>query len=332
MLYRTLHMPGLYSYVPSASAHALSHCALLIHALLDAERNCVILIDGKTDIQREMAAGISRWPIKHRKRGQELFERLKKRKRFCITSESGFSQPFTCFCPNCLAACRISGDPDIYMILAKNECATCASLPRSIVLEDYAVSTYNEERCKGEKIQLNDGEWAKSDFEDKVWKPLFRHVKKRARLFDRYIGRTMKRSGGSFRLKTEFENSLDWILEQFASFHRGKSRPSFEIHTAVGMDGTDGARDPRAAAQHLRDWAANRSIRYGVKVIMHVKREQINYQMKKSRFVITDQIALSISHGTDLLRRDNRIRSIEIHSDLEPNKIINDFFNRLASV
>lgn len=332
MLFRTIHMPGLYSRIPADSANALSYCGHLIQALLDSEKNCVILVDQKGDISNEMAVGISRWPIKCRKRAEELLEKLKKRKRLFVIPSGGFSQSLICPCHPCMAACEISMTPDIYMILTKNECATCALMPRSVILEEYVVSTYNEERSKKERIELNEGEWSKFDFEDRVWKPLFRHTRKRVRLFDRFIGRTMKKEGSTFRLEARFESALDWMLEQFASFHCGKPKPSFEIHTAVGMYETDSAKNPVTAAQYLRDWAASRSAKYGCKIVMHVKKERIGSEMKKSRFVITDQIALFVSHGTDLLRKDGRIRGVEIFNSLEGDKIINDFFDRLAAI
>ncbi len=196
MLLSTVHLPRLYSDLPADEAGARQHCSHMLDLLRDMDRNCILLVDPDNVMSGEMFRGVRKWPQKYRKKGQELLTGLRNRNRM-IKLGNGSAMEVACSAPGCQRAAVVAkaGTPEL--VIGLEECSKCASFAEGGVavtgISDYQLSSFVASRGKAERgYVLTDGQWSKTEFEQRVWQPLFRYAKD-AKIFDRYIGRHLQR-------------------------------------------------------------------------------------------------------------------------------------------
>jgi len=322
MLLLTMHLPRLYSDLPVNEAGARQHCSQMLALLRDVERNCVLLVDEGNIMTGEMFAGAHKWPQKYRKKGQELLRELGNRRRMVKVGNDA-TMEVACSAPGCQHAVGILNVETPDVLVGPEGCQQCASFAESGVavtgISDYQLSSFADLRRETETIALTDGEWGRVEFEQRVWQPLFRYAKD-VKIFDRYIGRHLQRErGGGFypQLKPEYSRSLEWIFGQFAALSEGRATRVFEITCGLEEDRLS-PEDMVGAAEVLRSFARMLSEKYGLHMAMNVKVERHDAKMPHARCIITDQLALSVERGFDLLRRDGRIRDVVV--GLLPNR------------
>jgi hypothetical protein len=314
MLLRTVHIPRIYTDLPP-DPYSGQYCALVLSILQGMEENCLLLVDDSELILKEITDGVDRWPPKYRKRAQQALTMLRKRHRFAKV-------PFTllphvgCGRAGCQCAVSIANQNKIDCLLGADNCTVEPA--DAIRISDFVLSAFEARRRASQRYELADGEWDKSEFERNIWEPLFRDAK-HVKLFDRMLGRTVTESQPP-AVKQNFVRGFDWVFEQFAKHNVGRSGSVFEVTSALKQSLTPP--QTKTAAETLRRFARDLSNKYGVPMTMKVKRETGTLIMPHDRFMFTDQIALWVSRGFDLLDGNgNKVRDVIIRIVTDPGKI-----------
>lgn len=326
MLLQTVHLPRLYSDLPGNEAGAGRHCSQILALLRDMDRNCILLIDSDNSdsgsvMRREMFRGVHGWPQKYRRKGQELLRELGNRNRMIMVGNGGVME-VACGAPGCQHAVVVAkaGTPEL--VIGLEECGKCTSFAERDVavigINDYPLSSFVDSRKEAETIALTDGEWDRAEFEQRVWQPLFQYAK-HVKIFDRHIGRHLQQEGDRFnrQMGNAYAASIEWVFGQFASLSAGRAVRSFEVTCGLQSDKLSDE-NRVGAAEVLRSFAGSLSAKYGLKMEMNVKVEKHDAEMPHDRCIITDQIAVSVSRGFDLLKRNGRVRDVVI--GLLPNR------------
>lgn len=315
MLFETIHIPAVYFDLPNDEDTTNIYCSMLIAILHSTLRNCVVLVDENGVIEKDLAYAIKEWPPKFSKKGMELMELLKKRDRFVPTKLFREALSSTCVHKSCFLAKSIYLTCSPELLLGKKICVECNCLTNFVCVENYSISPFIGIREQREVINLTAGQWEKREFEKSVWLPIFRHAK-HIKFFDRYIGRSLKynRELDRFDVAAHYENNLNWILSQIISVS-GEKKQLIEIYCGVGADNNT-RQNPSLAAKTLKAWAKSRE-RYfgritGHEINIYIKYESREDQLRHSRFLITDQIAVLFEGGFELLREDGYVKDTVI--------------------
>jgi hypothetical protein len=317
MILRTTHIPTIYTGVPADPVAGTLHCCAVVAVMQDALRNCVILVDGGGVVEREMAAGVLSWPIKHQQRGKELLKKLMKNHRI-IGMQPTDHHDSRCEAPGCGYVVGISEAQRPEAVITSVACACqaeCVKEPLNAVhLTDYAVSPFSGLRQRAECLELDNCEWSKNQFEAKVLHPLFRYAKHVA-IYDRVVGHALYKAVEKTRywastgqrgpepviqVGANFTRGLEWLFAQYVASSRPESPRMFELNTAVEGNRLSPA-EIQASAAAIRAFAAVMSAKYGFPFNANVKVEYADADRRHARFLATDQIALLVERGFDLL-------------------------------
>ncbi|HEY9634333.1 MAG TPA: hypothetical protein V6D14_13040 [Coleofasciculaceae cyanobacterium] len=325
MLVRTVLLPSILKANPE-NQHA--HYGMVIRLLQDLEKNGVVLLDDTHSIRASLLQDIPKWPVKFRKKAEVLLTALKKKNRFVEVSLKDEVQA-TCKNKPCQQGIRIA---KIYLppaILASQGCNQCAqanlsSVPSVEVVDvaEYCISDFFEFHLKPGDHVLGKGEWKQDKFEQEILIPLFRDAKN-IKIYDRWIGRSILTSNAD-----KYKLTLEWILEVFLRVYRSGSGGVFEVYSGFYTQKQAGKppSNKTDAVTALRQLEIDmQKMHPSVRLI--IKKETQPLQMPHDRYVITNQIAISIDRGCDLLL-DNRtspyprcIRDVRIAYCSEPGKI-----------
>lgn len=305
MLFTTLHIPGIYHPLPRNASHRDTYCGLLISMLLDALRNCEILVDQDEAIYNAISQAVATWPVKHRKRGEELIKTLHDKGRFVKSAgESGAAYPDSCNKPLCHRAFAIASDPCMRfeLTLTVPGCRACAALPKAVDVNSYHSSNFAVERCYKEDLDLNREEWKRDRFEKEVWEPIFRHAKY-VRLHDRYPGSNLTRKDNCIIIRPRWQASLDWIVNQVKLHSRQSPPPEIDIFCEYGGRGPKKGSISFAEAENgFETWTQSMKNATGLTVRVHLSNPGMGQEKQKHRrLLVTDQIVLLVERGFDLL-------------------------------
>ncbi len=319
MLFRTIHIPAVYTLPPSGGAHELIHCSLLLLILEGFVGNGLILVDETGQIRKAISDAVQNWPPDYRKKGEEILIQLDKRNRFVGVSTAEDITPPACPEPLCQLALKIAQSEDFDLCLAKLNCSDCMSLPGAVDPLSYSATGAIVAILNRGSVVLNDGEWDKTLFEANVLYPVLRHAK-HVKIIDRWVGRSLEWKGGTFRIAENYARALQWIFEQFVTTVGGRYTSGFEVF--CGIRDRDCHGHAEDAAQTLKRWAADRTNEFGYPMTIHVKLEVPTQEMRHDRYLITDQVAIHVGRGIDLLQRDCRhVRDVTLGIIQDPGKI-----------
>jgi hypothetical protein len=334
MLLRAIHMPLLYDEVPSDPDVADLYCSALLTLLEDTTRNGILFVDSDNLMFDVMDRGISnkkKWQVTARKRAQEYLELLERRNRL-VRIEPVSSTEASCGGQGCAQSLTLARQERPDTVITRARCTHCDLLQSNGIwatsLHDYAASSFRRNRNSAESVELADGEWDKKTFEQQVWAPVFRYAK-HVKLFDRMLGHHLTGKlergkplspGRQLEVGRNFTRGLEWTFAQFLA--HAPIRPSRRFEVTCGLDATQFHESVlKAAASALRQYANDLSEKYGFAITMHVKRERTDAALRHARFIITDQIALVVERGFDLLRSDDKVRDVIINHVQNPEKI-----------
>jgi hypothetical protein len=206
--------------------------------------------------------------------------------------------------------------------------AACAAIVPSVAavsLTDYEFSQFAVERRAGEHVELTRGQWDNGQFEEYVWKRLFRYTK-RVTIVDKMIGHQFTkalrrgrsvdwassgRNSVALRMGQNFRSGIDWVFGQFVRFSEAGDARVFELITGVDADHLDSDEKARIVAI-LRRFADELSVKYGVSMTLIVKEESGERSLGHARYLFTDQLRLLVDPGIDLLLRSGRVREVVI--------------------
>jgi len=327
-------MPLLYHDVPSDPDVADLYCSALLTLLEDTTRNGLLFVDTGNLMFDVMDTGLNnkkKWQVSARKRAQEYMKLLEHRNRL-VHFELGSSTEASCGGNGCMQSLALAKQERPDTVITRTRCTYCDLLRSSGIwatsLHDYAASSFRKNRNTAESVELANGEWDKATFEHMVWEPIFRYAK-HVKLFDRMLGHHLTENvergkpllpGRRLEVGKNFKRGLEWTFTQFLA--HAPARPSRRFEVTCGLDATLFHESVlNAAATALRQYANELSETHKFPMTMHVKRERTDGALRHARFIFTDQVALVVERGFDLLRNDDRIRDVIINHVQRPEKI-----------
>ena len=325
MLVRTILLPSVLKTHPENQS---AHYAVVIRLLQDLENNGVVLLDDTQCIRASLLQDISKWPVKFRKKAEVLLTTLKKKNRFVEVPLKNEVQA-TCKNKPCQQCIRIAKSYSPPALLASQGCNHCAetqlaSLPSVEVIDvaEYSVSDFFESYLKSSDRILSNGEWKQDKFEQEILIPLFRDAK-HIKIYDRWIGRSILTKNAN-----KYKLTLEWILDVFMKVYRFRAGGVFEVYSGFYPQKQNGKLPPditvAVAALHQLETEIQKTYP-NFKLI--IKKETKNRQMPHERYLITNQVGVSIDRGFDLLLENKRnpyprrIRDVCIAYCSEPGKI-----------
>ncbi len=318
MLMRIILLPSVVSTIPE---NQIGVYILTIKLLQELEKNGIILVDDRNSIKTALSEGISKWPEKFRIPAQKLLKQLWKKNRFV---EVSLHEDLPIHCENkiCQPCIKIAKEYLPLAVLARHVCNQCANkhlleLPivKIVDIEEYAIDDYFRSKLDDRGCILSNGEWKQDKFEQEILIPLFRDAK-HIKIYDRWIGRSILTPNGD-----KYKLTLEWIHKVFLEKSRLGLSGIFEIYT--GCQSTADLSDTITALRQLE--IEIQKIHANFKII--IKNENNKGQMPHDRYLITNQVAIAIDRGFDLIldnRNTNyprRLRDLRIDYCNDPNKI-----------
>lgn len=312
MLVRTVILPSVFT---SISEKETSFYRLVINLLINLEKNGLILTDEQEYIQKVIISGIGNWPQKYRKQAQVVLKRLKEKNRFVNVSIKNESK-LSCITKPCNYCINLALDYCPTAVMTRQECYLCAKKHLEIVNTVKVVDIVEDSISDffPNDYVLRKGEWTQQKFEQKILIPLLRDAKN-VKIYDRYIGRSIFTPSS-----TKYKLVLEWILDVFLRERGSKFKGVFEVYGGVGI-GIRKNQIPTAVSK-LRDLENELQKKYP-NFQLFIKKENPEKQMLHDRYLITDQVAVSLGRGFNLLDGKNHklVQDTNINYCSEPGKI-----------
>ncbi len=325
MLVRTILLPSILTSIPEDRA---SFYSLAIKLLQELEKTAVILVDDQECIKKALSQRIGQWPVKFRKPAQVLLEELDKKNRIVKVPLNSEIQSI-CRNEPCQHGIRIA---KIYLplaVLARQECNKCAIGQLAEVLtvkvvdvDEYTIDDSFCSHLDPRDRFLDQGEGKQDKFEQEILIPLFRDAK-HVKIYDRWIGRSILNTNAD-----NYKRTLKWIIDVFARKSRLGKAGVFEVYTGFFTQQYPGQRSPDVsnAVVALRQLEADMQQAHPKFRLIH-KNETRHKQLPHHRYLITNQVAVSIDRGFDLLLGKatslypRRLRDVHIAYCSEPGKV-----------
>lgn len=304
MIIKQVHIPQAY-FVSSDDQGNLASKSL-IAALRDVKDAGVLLVDPGGAMMREMRLGLATWSTDNKKGIQELLKQLVLRKRFVVpdvtySAESGLPDP----CAHAVGIARVS-TPEVTVMpktcICRSECISSAS---ACQVDAYLTHDACEQVRQIRHVSLAYNQWSRVKVNQEIWNPVMTYAK-HVKIIDRWIGRHVVDSGV---LRPGFRDGLEWVVEQYAKNSVRRASGLFEIITGFGPRPASGS--DRRAAKILQQFGEQLTRQYGHKIDFVFKRESDSSQLPHSRYLFTDQVALVIDPGMDLLSRGH-VRAMSV--------------------
>jgi len=327
MLVRIILLPSTLTSIPDDRA---SFYSLAIKLLQELKKTGVILVDNEDCIKTNLAQRVRQWPVKFRKPAQVLLEELDKKNRIVKVPLNSEIQS-TCGNEPCQQCIRIAKSYLPLAVLARQDCNQCAerqlaevATVKVVEVDEY---TINDDFCA--HLELRDrifeqGEGKQNKFEQEILIPLFRDAK-HVKIYDRWIGRSILTKNAD-----NYKRTLKWVLNVFVRNSRLGKTGVFEVYTGFYTQ-----KHPRQ--RHL-DVSVSKAVvalrqletdmqQAHPKFRLILKNETQPKQLPHHRYLITNQVAVSIDRDFDLLLGKatslypQRLRDVHIAYCSEPGKI-----------
>jgi len=324
MLFTTVHLPTAYSTMPREEEGTDNYCSAVITVLEEALSNCVILTDEEGAIASGLELAADKWPVKWAPRLRALLKELRGLDRL-VPVRSHEAPVGGAGDTVCQVALRIASTAGPDAVIVPNQCqcdGICQGVRRGVQVGEYKLGSFNEKRRRGESVVLDDGDWSARDFEKAVLMPVLRYAKHVA-LIDGHIGlATTKGTGAVPTIPNNYRDTLEWIYRLFRDIS-DESRPrTFEIY--CGVDDRTEASRTLDSVEALRTFARMTGSE-SLPIQVHVKLNTASRRFPHDRFLVTNQTALQIGRGFDLLNRNGRIRSTVVQrAEEEGRRVLAD--------
>ncbi|MBD2184325.1 hypothetical protein H6S82_24190 [Planktothrix sp. FACHB-1355] len=329
MLVRTIILPSVLKADPENQS---VHYGMMIGLLQDLEKNGVVLSDETNCIRAALFQDIGKLPVKFRKKAEVLLKDLKKKNRFI---EVSLSNGFQAICKNkpcqqCIRICKEYSPPAILVSYGCKECTETqlALFPSVEVIDvaEYRISNLFEFHLKQVDRIIPNGEWKQDKFEQEILIPLFRDAK-HIKIYDRWIGRSALQTPDIGQIGDNYKLTLEWIIDVFLRESRLGASGVFEVYCGLDTRKIDKAKIPSFIASLRQFESDTRNTHSFPNFKLIIKEETQANQMPHDRYLITNQVAISIARGFDLLldKRNisypRRLRDVTIAYCSEPDKI-----------
>ncbi len=292
----------------------------LIELFNDMRINGIVLLQNQSDILDILAS----LPPKYKTRFQHCIDWLNNRHRYSIipvTDVATDSEEDCTFCPTI----------DWRNISAGiSRVDSCSSHLKSEVvgLGDYeGISQFRDNLRFHSFHDLEDEQWDRDRLATEVFKPIFRYTKS-VRIYDRMLGRTIAQNSGCI-ISPNYSRSLKWIYDLFIQNSLSDRDRRFEIITGTG---TARSVDPSRIISVLRTFAREASHNQSVDIDIKVYKERNGSELHHDRYLATDQVALWVGQGFDLVKDNNRVRGTSISVKDPHIGVITNYGARLSQV
>ena len=347
MLTEVVHLPTAYFIDQSLPAELQANVRALI--LIDSLRNdCVLLVDSEQNMLKKIAEAVFTWPQKYRDHAMRSLIQLDKAKRIVPMHPVPLSYG-AWHAPYCLQAVALARQeqPDGVIAASKCTCAqACSPMAAQsgvtlVSIDEYSVSAFARTVSDRAVFERAKGVYAEKELDAEVWRRIFRHTK-RARVYDRYLGRTFvqefshcplevvrryveeRQQGNPANINVpqggaqKYYEGVNRICEAFARhsvrggeliFHSDLRHPSGNYIDPLFIT---------AAAIRLHDMASDFTRRFpGANGACNVEMCLIDStnggsEAEHDRYVVTDQLCLKIGKGIPLLNNRGVSTSISI--------------------
>lgn len=319
MLVRTILLPSVFRVNPEKSNADYS---LIIRFLQDLENNGILLVDDAECILTAMQEDINKWPERFRKKAQKLLIALQKKGRFV---EMSLNNEVQAHCQNqqcqlCIRMAKIYLPPAIISSDRCNECLVkeLTQFPIEVIdITEYSISNFFEENLNQNDRFFGKGELKQQEFEDKILIPLLRDAK-HVKIYDRYIGRSILNP----KMAKKYKFTIKWILKVFLRERGSKVKGVFEVYGGVNI-----SKDRQKPSNIVAGITALRELEKEFKqeypnFQLIIKDETNGSEMPHDRFLVTNQVAVSVGRGFNLLfGNPSFLQDVKIDYCSEPGKI-----------
>lgn len=316
MIGQAILFPTLFSRVPENEPGRTLTFSAIIGLLQDLSENCIILVDEQKSITQEITKGLESWPADFRKQAISLLEFMAKKNRIVRLKSAELKN--TGCCSGCLKGCSLGAhtyneklDPVIFV---PNTCRECISKVNSKIdsctLEHYPLSHFFRQQRASRTITLSDGDWTNIELADKLIKPLIRHASI-FKIYDRLLIGSMWSSSDrsvtaqlKLSIPEHFLRTLDWL---FGTISATTPKLPIEIYSALQTGSMD-TPTLKAAQQAINDFRDDIKKRFDIQIAVFPKKESWFQGMPHGRYAMTNQFALLVERGFDLLWDDTQMQ------------------------
>ncbi len=366
----TVIVPGLFSEIPADDLARDLYCDAGIRVLRDAEVNCVLLTDttNSTDsagkMWSQMESGLDSWPAQYRKKARERMRKLVTLNRFIPVEPERYRCRDGCAKEGCAHALGIAdaAKPDAVIGPPRCDCGTrCDRVENWTALSEYDISPFSYRRRDAEGLEVGVTGLSRVEFEERFWKPLFRHAK-HVKIFDRQVGKSFEDQFGErqgrkpvaantlppLQLAENYQRGLEWAYSQFLA-HSQPNRPrTFEVYCALSANlwSEDRLRSVASSLQGFGNQMTTKFAETNVpfKIVLKresgrttvprgERRERGEGAMRHARYLFTDQMKLLVERGFDLLDKSREmVRDVTIKPVANPGQVQAEIDNLEAIV
>jgi hypothetical protein len=319
MLTRTILLPSIFGVNPEKS---YAKYGMVIRFLQDLEKNGIVLVDDTHCIRDAMIEDIKKWPQKYRTKAQQLLIVLEEKDRFVKMSLNDEVQA-KCKNQQCQLCIRMA---KIYLppaLISSNHCKECAEREMTqfpsievVDVDEYSMSNFFDAHLKlNGDFSAAKGELNQQEFEDKVLIPLLIDAKD-VKIYDRYIGRSILNK----KIAKKYKFTIKWILDIFLRERGSKLNGVFYVYG--GIHSPQIHQDQiQNAINKLRELETEFKQVYP-KFQLIIKDETKGEEMPHDRFLVTNQVAVSVGRGFNLLfGSPSRLQDVKIDYCSDPGKI-----------
>lgn len=323
MLFQAVIPPKLLADLPSEPLSSRLFCNVWLSILSAWVQNGAIIYPHSHTSDLDYLNALDTWPPKYKKRAQELLSVLKIKGRI-LGSPLAYLPAATCGDKSCQPYVG-AGTANVNSFLFSSEsCVVCPTLQplaaRVVEPTNYYISDLPRLTSAKSCFVLPNGQWQTHDFEKEVLNPLFRTAK-HVKIYDRYIGRSIMNSRKTTvrGIKDGYKRTLEWIVSAFQTNGGATRSGVFEIY--CGIDFTPSLSQKAQIRTEIANLKAALSSILGRTVDIFVKQELIHAQCPHGRYLITDQIAILIERGFELLWDDSEMIAAGHNPAVDPRRL-----------
>lgn len=309
MMVDTVFMPSVYRPPSQTALETKAYCELVLRLLQDVERNGIIFEDQSGHLNDARSDLLKLWPASCRKRAMAILQHLSKQNR--LLRVSTVSDPRFNRFPNtaCVTAFAVAYSQNPRGLLHGTHC-TCADNCQSNVSTPFIdVLDYPNSDLANEFRRLREFESPQNTDRDRLADlsihPLLRWARTLT-IVDRYIGRSVfddveTREYGARMPASRFLQGIEWLVGQFAEVNlpHQNSPGKVTIITGAILNVPQRRLVEQNTIPHFTSFIQSLARKTGLQITLEFYEESPPTSLPHSRYLITDQVAVSLEPGVD---------------------------------
>jgi len=310
MMVETVFMPSVYRPPSQTALETKAYCELVLHLLQDIERNGIIFEDQSGHLNAARNDLLKLWPTSCRPRAMAILKRLRKQNRLLPVSTTSDARSNLFPNTGCVTAFAVACSQNPRGLLHGTHC-TCANNchSQSNVSSPFIdVLNYLNSDLAKEFRRLREFESPQNTDRERVADlsihPLLRWTRTLT-IVDRYIGRSVldgdeTREYGEGMPARRFLQGIEWLVGQFAEVnlpHRN-SPGKVTIITGAILNVPQRQLLEQDTIPHFTKFIQSLAQKTGLQITLEFYEESPT-RLPHSRYLITDQVAVSLEPGVD---------------------------------